>query len=70
MSGSALMAPQVNLDEFERRLCAAGSPVGPQEDPLDELARLVGLDAAYPFPLEGPDYERVHREIERGRRGA
>jgi hypothetical protein len=45
MSGSALMAPQVNLDEFERRLRAAGSPVGPQEDPLDELARLVGLDS-------------------------
>ena len=45
MSGSALMVPpQVNLDEFERRLRAAGSPVGPQEDPLDELARLVGLD--------------------------
>jgi hypothetical protein len=48
MSGSALMAPQVNLDEFERRLRAAGSPVGPQEDPLDELARLVGLDAPDP----------------------
>jgi hypothetical protein len=45
MSGSALMAPQINLDEFERRLRAAGSPVGPQEDPLEELARLVGLDA-------------------------
>jgi hypothetical protein len=44
MNGSALMAPQVNLDEFERRLRAAGSPVGLQEDPLDELARLVGLD--------------------------
>jgi hypothetical protein len=45
MSNSALMVPsQVNLDEFERRLRAAGSPVGIQEDPLDELARLVGLD--------------------------
>jgi hypothetical protein len=44
MSGSALMSPQVNLDEFERRLRAAGSPVGPQEDPLDELARLVGAE--------------------------
>ena len=52
MSGSALMAPQVNLDEFERRLRAAGSPVGPQEDPLDELARLVGLDAPEPKPRE------------------
>src|SRR5580698_10324231 len=52
MSGSALMAPQVNLDEFERRLRAAGSPVGPQEDPLDELARLVGLDAPEPKPQQ------------------
>ncbi|MGD0721446.1 MAG: SPOR domain-containing protein [Roseiarcus sp.] len=46
MNGSALMAPpQVNLDEFEQRLRMVGSPVGPQEDPLEELARLVGLDA-------------------------
>jgi SPOR domain len=52
MSGSALMAPQVNLDEFERRLRAAGSPVGPQEDPLDELARLVGLDARETKPAQ------------------
>jgi hypothetical protein len=52
MSGSALMAPQVNLDEFERRLRAAGSLVGPQEDPLDELARLVGLDAPESKPRQ------------------
>ena len=46
MNGSALkVVPQVNLDEFERRLRAAGAPAGAQEDPLDELARLVGLDA-------------------------
>ncbi len=46
MNGSALkVVPQVNLDEFERRLMAAGAPAGAQEDPLDELARLVGLDA-------------------------
>ncbi len=45
MSGSTLkVVPQVNLDEFERRLRAAGAPAGAQEDPLDELARLVGLD--------------------------
>ncbi|MGA2795228.1 MAG: SPOR domain-containing protein [Roseiarcus sp.] len=45
MNGSALKAvSQVNLDEFERRLRAAGAPAGAQEDPLDELARLVGLD--------------------------
>ncbi len=46
MNNSALkVVPQVNLDEFERRLRAAGAPAGAQEDPLDELARLVGLDA-------------------------
>ena len=50
MSGSAAMAPQINLDEFERRLRAAGSPIGPQEDPLEELARLVGLDTPEPKP--------------------
>jgi hypothetical protein len=45
MNGSALkVVPQVNLDEFERRLRAAGAPAGAHEDPLDELARLVGLD--------------------------
>lgn len=49
MNGSALMAPsQVNLDEFEQRLRMAGSPVAPQEDPLEELARLVGLEADEP----------------------
>src|ERR1700688_1034776 len=48
MSGSALKGPPaVNLDEFERRLRVAGSR-GPQEDPLDELARLVGADAHAP----------------------
>jgi hypothetical protein len=47
MNGSALkVVPQVNLDEFERRLRAAGAPAGAQEDPLDELARLVGSDAS------------------------
>jgi SPOR domain len=70
MSGSALMAPQVNLDEFERRLRTAGSPVGPQEDPLDELARLVGLDAgdakiaqrtfAFPSKAEAPRLPAVN----------
>jgi hypothetical protein len=49
MSGSALMTShQVNLDEFEQRLRMAGSPVGPQEDPLEELARLVGAEAREP----------------------
>jgi SPOR domain len=47
MAGSALkVAPQINLDEFERRLRAAGSSSGAPEDPLDQLARLVGLDVS------------------------
>jgi hypothetical protein len=51
MSGSTLkVVSQVNLDEFERRLRAAGAPAGAQEDPLDELARLVGLDVNAPKP--------------------
>jgi SPOR domain len=49
MSGSALAtSPQVNLDEFERRLRAAGSSPSAHEDPLRELARLVGSDASAP----------------------
>ncbi|WP_158817577.1 SPOR domain-containing protein [Methylocapsa sp. S129] len=59
MSGSALMAPQVNLDEFERRLRAAGSPVGPQEDPLDELARLVGMDVRESKPTRSKPPQRT-----------
>ena len=38
--------PQVNLDEFERRLRAATTTPSAHEDPLAELARLVGLDGA------------------------
>ena len=49
MGGSALkVAPQINLDEFERRLRAAGSSSASPEDPLDQLARLVGLDVSAP----------------------
>jgi hypothetical protein len=33
--------PEINLDEFERRLRAAGSPSAAGEDPLAELTRLV-----------------------------
>jgi len=45
MSGSVLRAPQqVNLDEFERRLRAAATSSDVPEDPLTELARLVGMD--------------------------
>lgn len=46
MSGSVLRAPQqVNLDEFERRLRAATTASDVPEDPLTELARLVGMDS-------------------------
>ncbi|MBV9289274.1 MAG: SPOR domain-containing protein [Hyphomicrobiales bacterium] len=34
-------APEINLDELERRLRAAGSQQGAWEDPLAELAKLV-----------------------------
>jgi len=44
MSDTALRAPSINLDEFERRLRATGSLGGVQEDPLAELARLLGMD--------------------------
>ncbi len=45
MSSPALRAiPQVNLDDFERRIRAATAAPSAYEDPLAELARLVGLD--------------------------
>jgi hypothetical protein len=51
MSENALRAtPSVNIDEFERRLRATGSSGAAQEDPLAELARLLGLDEPPPRP--------------------
>ncbi len=42
MTGStAKIVPEINLDEFERRLRAAGAPAAGAEDPLAELTRLV-----------------------------
>jgi len=42
MSGStAKIVPEINLDEFEKRLRAAGAPSAGAEDPLAELTRLV-----------------------------
>ena len=42
MSGSpGKVVPEINLDEFERRLRAAGAPSAGGEDPLAELTRLV-----------------------------
>jgi hypothetical protein len=42
MSGSpGKIVPEINLDEFEKRLRAAGAPSAGSEDPLAELTRLV-----------------------------
>ena len=41
VSGSGAAAVEINLDEFEKRLRAAGAQAGGVEDPLAELARLV-----------------------------
>ena len=45
---------EVNLEEFERRLRAAGAPQAGVEDPLSELTRLVNTIAA-----ERPRTEKV-----------
>jgi hypothetical protein len=56
MNENALRAIQsVNIEEFERRLRATGSLGAVQEDPLAELARLLGAEeppAAAPEPAE------------------
>jgi SPOR domain len=53
MNSPALKAaPQVNLEEFERRLRTAASPQSAQEDPLAELARIVGIDGPPQRPNE------------------
>ena len=42
MSGSpGKIMPEINIDEFEKRLRAAGAPSAGTEDPLAELTRLV-----------------------------
>ncbi len=41
MSASGSRADEINLDEFERRLRAAGAQQSQAEDPLAELSRLV-----------------------------
>ncbi len=44
MSGStAKIVPEINLDEFERRLRSAGATQSGAEDPLAELTRLVNM---------------------------
>ena len=57
MSGeSALRAtPSVNIEEFERRLRATGSLGAAHEDPLAELARLLGAEEPPPAaPVQAP----------------
>ena len=52
MSVSGSRSADMNLDEFERRLRAAGSCRLGVEDPLYELARLV--EASWPAPPDAP----------------
>ena len=55
MNGSkGRMAPEINLEEFERRLRAAGTQQSAVEDPLEELTRLVNTIAT-----ERPRGEKV-----------
>jgi SPOR domain len=46
MSSNAKRVPEINLEDFERRLRAAGSAHGSVEDPLEELTRLVNTIAS------------------------
>ena len=46
MSSNAKRMPEINLEDFERRLRAAGSAPGAVEDPLEELTRLVNTIAS------------------------
>ena len=46
MNIKARGVPEINLDEFERRLRSAGASTGAVEDPLAELTRLVNSMAA------------------------
>ncbi len=47
MNGSkGRTVPEINLEEFERRLRAAGTQQGAVEDPLEELTRLVNTIAS------------------------
>ena len=56
MSISGSRSAGINLDEFERRLRAAGTQPAGAEDPLSELARLV--EGSWPPPSEAPPTSR------------
>lgn len=56
MSETARRAtPSVNIDEFERRLRATGSLGAAQDDPLAELARLLGAEEPPTRSDEAPE---------------
>src|SRR5271166_2888858 len=52
MSFSGSRSTEINLDEFERRLRAAGEQPANFDDPLAELARLV--EGTWPPPANAP----------------
>jgi hypothetical protein len=63
MSETALRAtPSVNIDEFERRLRATGSTGAAQDDPLAELARLLGAEDPPVKPSGTEEIKRVEAE--------
>src|SRR6201995_2277034 len=56
---------EINLEEFERRLRAAGAPQAGVEDPLSELRRLVNTIAAErPRNEKGVDIASVRRDTQ------
>ncbi len=65
VSGSRA-AVEINLDEFERRLRAAGAQPAGLEDPLFELARLV--EASRPAAGRGAAAARFRRGAVRASR--
>src|SRR6516165_3925723 len=60
MSISGSRSAGINLEEFERRLRAAGAQPAGAEDPLSELARLV--EGSWPPPSEAAPASRIEVE--------
>ena len=54
MSANAVRMPEINLEEFERRLRAAGDSAETVDDPLEELTRLVSSIASQRGRAETP----------------
>src|SRR5271165_7430 len=57
MSFSGSRSTEINLDEFERRLRAAGEQPANFDDPLAELARLV--EGTMPPPANASSPQRI-----------